>query len=252
MSKICVGVAIPCIGKHVDNLKRIIFNYTISVPKAPDHIAILMSGDLTNRQKQTWESVAGKNVIKIRVGDLVNAGPARQRLAYELKNKGCDLIAYQDADDLPHPMRIKFIHEWFKHKPETMVLNHSYAYEYWPKNMLLGLKMPLEQDSEKLYSEYFKDGFESCAEHKAFGDILDFPVHAGVPVIRPSVLNNIEWLPANRLPDYCPKPRSHTEDWFFCMQSLFRYKENHAIVNSPVYLYNPNHVKNKGHDVYYE
>lgn len=234
-----IGVFVPSIPTHFGNVGNIVDAYMSGEVK-PDRIAVLISDSakvpIGNRMRfrtthKHWPVALYESL------PLLQAGPCRQ-LAYDLL-EDCDVIAYQDSDDLPHRDRIRVVKEIFEQYPEGMVLNHSYYYGGgWPAQM--GTEPVVDwgvMPGTVMSKGYFPTGkLSECMRHHAFGDVMGFPVHAGVPCVRRQVLEEIRWKKAQDL-HIAPEPKTKTEDYEFCMECLFKYRERHLLSDARVYLY---------------
>lgn len=220
-----ISVFIPCVPNHWPNIKNIVNAYNCG-SVVPDEIVILLSdcGKVKNYH------IPGS--VTIAIERPLYAGPARQRAVNLCRG---DIIMYNDADDLPHKDRVKIVKDVFEKNSDIMVLSHSYDYKEWSNGDVSKYKM--YDAYNLLYEECFKDSdFMNCSVRGSFGDCAGFPVHAGVPCIRRDVLKVISWKHPKDL-IVAPDPKTKTEDFEFCFECLYKYKHQHAIIDSKIYLY---------------
>jgi len=233
-----VGVFIPTIPVHWKHVPGIVAEYLKGYVK-PDRIAVLLSrsNDVPVGDRMRFKTSCDPSVQLYESPAPLNTGAARQQALHLLKD--CDVISYQDSDDLPHWDRIKVIREIFESNPDALVLHHSYHYaKSWQgpiyKDRITEYKT---HTGDWLYEQYFPNGkIEECISHFAFGDVMGFPVHAGVSSIKREVLEEVPWKIPSKM-KIAPEPKAKTEDYEFSMECLFKYKGRHLITDARIYLY---------------
>ena len=227
-----VGVFIPCIAKHIRHLPAVIKKLDRGYVR-PHRVAVVLS----NLSGKTCKLPGG---IALRSFDhLVETGPAKQ-MAYEMLSD-CDVICYQDADDLPSLNRVAYIQQLFTN-PNVGAFNHSYRTTKWPR-----------RDAENDCSVAFPgDGawelsfpnhrLQDATKHGAFGGVFSFPIMGGAISVRRSVLANIHWRPFSDLPLF-PKHFDQTkgDDWHFCFECLYQMKQAHWFSRAVLYRYRVHH-----------
>jgi len=195
-------------------------------------ISISSAGDMPKALIEDIENAFG-NVSKGSI--LLNR---EMLLASGNRNKGSalassDIVAFFDADDLPHPQLFQTVAFLFANR-DIVHLNHRCTRDVLNT-------VPIEKivtiDSDILYPLYFPEGkFEDCVLHAgAYGINLPAPftdVVTGHTYVRREVLEQVRF----RDPD--DKPFRKAEDYIFCMETLFKFRKS-AIIDSVLSFYRP-------------
>ncbi|MCI5052644.1 MAG: glycosyltransferase [Simkaniaceae bacterium] len=131
-----VSVVIPCHSKHAWHLLDALHSLENQTQK-PNEVIVSLSG--TTKIPYEWLKGfldAFKKRLNLKVITHNEEKTYSQNLTIISKAATCDIISYQDADDLAHPERIERIKRYFD-QYDMEVLYHSwYSYQERPK--LLG------------------------------------------------------------------------------------------------------------------
>lgn len=237
-----ISVYIPSIPQDFKNTPQIAQAY-LSAPVKPSEIVICLSG--ADQADQTVKEQL-RQIPNVRLHEhkeWLMAGPNRN-LAREYCSG--DIIAYQDADDLPHPLRLQVCSKYFE-QPGIMVLNHGYIPTALRSQRLNtnNLYFPIIARPPNIYAAYFPHGNYSAVVNitKTYGRrIPRFKafVCTGAPFIRREVLDHVQWRHPDNLvlrvtdnPHYGTE-RRFAEDYEFCMECVFKLKQS-MIISSPLY-----------------
>ncbi len=140
-----------------------------------------------------------------------------------------DIVIVHDADDLPHPLRVKTIRDAFDSNPEAIILNHN----FWPLRYIreLGLSCLLKltktlSETARIYQsdsvyQYTKDN-PLCV----YGQNLGFNVGDGFMALRRYTLEKYKFLETGE----------RGGDGEYCKRVLLA--ENRSIISDlPMYFY---------------
>lgn len=232
-----IGVYIPSIPRHFGHLDGIIKAY-YGGTRAPDRLMVFLSGaNEVAAENTTGLKKANPGIEIVLHSTIVQAGPARQKAVQLLAD--CDIVSYQDSDDLPHATRLQVVERWFEANPDALSMYHSYLRGMqWPKDAAAKMAEPQKTIwARELSKYYFPSGsFFDAKAQPCFGTGCPWMTHAGVPSVRPGFLRNITWKKAEEL-RIAPEPRTKTEDFEFGFESVFRYPNQVGLVSTPCYLY---------------
>lgn len=152
-----------------------------------------------------------------------------------------DILIYQDADDVPHKLRVEIIKRYFE-TYDILHLNHSYLYNSYDFGIEIDKSAIKHITSKELYNIYFPDGdIQSCLEVTlSYGLNLgfEFPlIHAGATAVKKELLSTVRWKDVPELSLMKGTEMVHrTEDLEFCMEALF-YLNKSMIIDAPLYFY---------------
>jgi hypothetical protein len=233
------SVFIPAIPNHFNNLDNVLDIYLNKSTVKPDEIIVSMS-DYTKINSDDIRILVTKyNTVKFFLFENVMlAGPNRQ-VSKNLTN--CDIIIYQDADDLPHIQRVEVINHFFNNY-DIQHLNHSYVNNLSLSNYnedFININDINIVNSDEIYNTFFPNkSLTECASiTNAY--TLKYHTHAGAVAIRREVLNDIFWKDRHELsysPGWDDPNYKGAEDYEFCMETLFKYNKS-IIIDSPIYFY---------------
>jgi cellulose synthase/poly-beta-1,6-N-acetylglucosamine synthase-like glycosyltransferase len=181
----------------------------------PSEIVVFLSGATERRTHCEGVSLTSEKKV-------VYAGEARQR-ALDLCSG--DVVVYNDADDLPHPDRIKIVREMFDNN-DIVHLAHSFIFmnkEQYP----VKIENVKFCGGEEICNRYFPHGkFEDCRSiSTAYGDLMA-RITAGACCVKRNVLKEVQW----------PNIVNGIEDYLFCMEVAFRYRKS-MLIDAPLYSY---------------
>jgi glycosyltransferase involved in cell wall biosynthesis len=155
-----------------------------------------------------------------------------------------EVIAYIDADDVPHPRLLELVGFMFENF-DILHLNHCISYEPLPTTPL----GPVHTiGADQLYPAYFPDGdYLQCKDlAPCYGAGLLQPfgaVAAGHTYVRKEVLKEVAWRePVDRV-------FRKGEDYEFCMEVLYKYRKS-MIIDSVLSQFRPSSLRGQGRHGY--
>jgi len=210
-----------CILRHYEDGSLIPDEVVISISNAH-----LLDSNKINELEDKFKDSFELKVL--RHSTQMTQGPNRD--AATMASTG-DIIISNDADDIPHPQRVEVVKSIFL-ETDIMHLNHGYQTDQ---------KFPFVEKIEAMPCEdVFNHHFPGCDPkltkrpnpmdlgfYAPYGGNLKWKIHAGCPIFRKDVFNEIRWR--------------HTEqqawDYDFCMDVLYRFNKS-MIIDSPLIWYN--------------
>lgn len=148
-----------------------------------------------------------------------------------------DVLAFFDADDLPHPQLFEVVRLMFEND-DIVHLNHCIATD---PAALRPVGRITTVGSDVLVPMYFPNGrFDECfARTGAYGGGLPAPVTAvaaGHTYVTRKAFERVKF----RDPDARPWPQA--EDYLFCMEMLFEFRRS-VIIDPVLSLYRPSSAR---------
>lgn len=233
-----ISLCIPCDIAHFkyifDSLK-----ITLSCYAVPREINVCISN--VQDPESVW-SVIEKSGLPgfinwYVVGDRRNASQNRNFLASKSK---CRIISFQDADDLPHVLRIPVLNEIFARFP-IVHCNHSFEYvrtREVPDGVFQDISQSIRvSELKKYHPQIFEGGFLNFDRSRSYGNfrsrnsaILDCEVANGTTTVLSEIFDHIKY-------EENPTKFRIAEDQDFNYMVYYQYNQS-AVVHNPLYYYN--------------
>ena len=225
------SVVIPATDGNFGYLNCILRHYEDGVEK-PDEVVVSISNSHLIKQ-QDIDALGNKfsrsfDMKILRHEKRMVQGPNRDAVT---KAATGDIIISNDADDIPHPQRVKIIKELFG-THDIVMLNHGYqTHTAFPNINDIKIILPTE-----VFNHHFPGCDPNLEErpnphdlgfHAPYGGNLPWTIHAGNVAFSKAVFDIMSWR--------------HTEeiawDYDFCMDVLYKFKKS-MIINAPLLWYN--------------
>ena len=236
------SVVIPATDGNFGYLNCILRHYEDGVEK-PDEVVVSISNShlIKPRYIDALENKFSRSFdMKILKHDKqMIQGPNRDAASQAATG---DVIISNDADDIPHPQRVKIIKELFG-THDIVMLNHGYqTHTTFTDINNIDIILPTE-----VFNHHFPDCDPNLQErpnphdlgfHAPYGGALDWDIHAGNVTFSKEVFDAMSWR--------------HTEeiawDYDFCMDVLYGFNKS-MIINSPLIWYNLSHARRNRADL---
>jgi GR25 family glycosyltransferase involved in LPS biosynthesis len=241
--KIKTCLYIPTIPEHIKNIPNII-ECIKSQTRIPDEVIISVSeSELID--SYLLDSIEKSYDVKL-LRNIGKFDSAENRNFYGLSD--CDLIIYQDSDDLLHKQRVELIESFFiKHNLKT--LNHSFTrIDTIQEAVILSSKekkYKIEDipfiESKSLYDLYFPNGnYLECNKFTWYSEGTMFNIAAGPISTFKTCLQEVGGFKNKTKQIVAPYINDIThkscEDFEMCMELLYKYN-NSLIINAELYYY---------------
>lgn len=215
--RLTVSVVIPCATWHAEKLPGLIRALNEGTDR-PDEIVVVVPAS---------SKVRLRHAVVMEVPSQMPPGAARQ---IATRDTACDIVVYQDADDIPHPQRIEILRRFFA-ETEYVHVNHAWT----PPDVAFQSQdtYHIVADTQELLAEYGESG--------SFPMPYGAPwkvVTVGNPAVRRCVLSDCHW---NLV-------MMNGEDALFCVDVLRKYHRS-AIISNRIYQYTKPGVSAAWHKV---
>ena len=202
-----ITLGIPCHVKDLPYLSDLLWAYQSAKVK-PDEIVVSICGSEGSpiKDRTTLKIVSHKEVIP--------HGPNRQIVYQESSG---DVVLYQDADDIPHPERLKYVKECFSSK-DVAVLSHFWiptAYEF---KGVCNVDSMVKVDKLAWFPN---NRIEDITGKGGYGSNYG-PVHGGNIAVSREVFSLVRWKDWDEIV-------SKAEDCEFCFEALFAIDKSYVL-----------------------
>ena len=236
-----MNVFIPTMPRDFKYLKEIVLRY-MNGSQQPNKIIISISS-YKFENKLFFDDIEKmyNNIIIIRDQEKLLSAESREKA----KNYDCDVVVFQDSDDLPHPDRLKIISYYFNKYHDIMHIHHNYIIGSTPtthKFNEIKINNIKEHFSTNIYDYYFPNGdykygvnISKNKKIQAF-TLVPFLFATGVGAYKIEVLNNIKWSSYNYDFMY-ENPKRRGQDYEYFMKSIYKYNKA-LFLDAKLYYYN--------------
>ena len=231
-----INVFIPTFSRDFKYLNEIVKLY-MSGSYIPNKI-IISIGLYRDENKLFFDHVEKMydNIIIIRDYEKLLAAENRNKA----KNYDCDVVAFHDSDDYPHPDRLKIINYYFEKYSNIMHLHHNYNRQYLFED--IDMKSIEVETTNNIYDNYFPDGNYkygselSKRQRKQSFSLNKFSIAIGVGAYKMEVLRNIEWSSYDFDFMYENIER-RGQDYEYFMKTIYKYNMG-LFIDAKIYYYN--------------
>jgi glycosyltransferase involved in cell wall biosynthesis len=218
MSKLTIGVAIPCYKGHIGPLFALLQSIEKQTRK-PDAVVVSCSSSVAADCPYLDHSFSFPLEILFHP-ETMNAAQNRNCAAKALTT---DIISFMDADDVMHPQRLEIVEYCFQTHPVQIFLH---GYEVDASKPFLSYESPYQIDVNRLYISY------GAVTHYDFRFSIETKtLHNSQPSVLRTVFQRIQF-------DESPHNFGR-EDSVFCTTVVSMYPHQTAYSSCKLSLYEP-------------